>query len=166
MSGVSTDSITLGCLLLGDDVTFAISIAPSALVDSLKEAIHAKLPHVLSGVDASTLTLWKVDIPYEARVSIAEDTLKEEDVMGPLDEISEYFQLPPPKKHIHVVVRRPQDAPQKRPGTDIDPDDFANKLVKRLREDNEERASSYAASKVSSALMQNALQHLKLLVHP
>ncbi|KAJ3334062.1 hypothetical protein HDU93_008224, partial [Gonapodya sp. JEL0774] len=141
------------------------SIDPSSSVNSLKDAIKEELSPELSDVDAYQLDLWKVDIPYEARASIAEDTLKEEDVMKPFKKVIFYFPDQGTEKHIHVIVRRPEGASQKRPG-DIDLNDFANKIVKRLREENEEKALSYQASAVSSALMQNALQHLKLLVHP
>ncbi|KXS16981.1 hypothetical protein M427DRAFT_30801 [Gonapodya prolifera JEL478] len=103
---MATSTITLACLLLGETVPFEVFIDPSSSVNNLKKAIKKELAHSLSGVDAFTLALWKVNIPYAARASITEDTLKEEDVMGPLDEISEYFQLPPPKKHIHVIMDR------------------------------------------------------------
>ncbi|KXS08883.1 hypothetical protein M427DRAFT_39856 [Gonapodya prolifera JEL478] len=162
---MAASTITLACLLLGKNVPFEVSVAPSSSVDSLKEAIKAKLSHSLSGVDASTLELCKVDVPYAARASIKEDTLKEEDVMEPLKKVSFYFPDQGSEEHIRVVVRRPQGAPQKRP-VDIDLDDFANELVKRLREDNEEKAASFPASEVSSAVMTKAMQHLKLMELP
>ncbi|KAJ3334061.1 hypothetical protein HDU93_008223 [Gonapodya sp. JEL0774] len=103
-----TTKITLNFLLLGEKNPFEVRITPTASVNSLKEAIKAKMSRTLSDVDAYQLDLWKVNISYAARASITEDSLKEADVMGALDEISEYFQEPPAKKHIHVVVRRPQ----------------------------------------------------------
>ncbi|KAJ3329765.1 hypothetical protein HDU93_000787, partial [Gonapodya sp. JEL0774] len=96
-STVAASTITLACLLLGENVPFVVSIAPSLSVDSLKTAIKEELTPKLSDIAANNLELWKVDVPYAARASITEDTLKEEDVMGPLDETSEYFQVPLPK---------------------------------------------------------------------
>ncbi|KXS14994.1 hypothetical protein M427DRAFT_32712 [Gonapodya prolifera JEL478] len=103
---MASSTIRLACLLLGENVTFEVSIVPSSSVDSLKEAIKAKLTPKLSEIAASDLELWKANIAYAARASIREESLRKEDVMEPLDEISEYFRLPPPKKHIHVIMDR------------------------------------------------------------
>ncbi|KXS14987.1 hypothetical protein M427DRAFT_57132, partial [Gonapodya prolifera JEL478] len=127
---MAASTIILACLLLGENVPFEVSVAPSSSVDSLKEAIKAKLTPKLSEIAANDLELWKVDVPYAARASITEDTLKEADAMGPLDEISEYFQLPPPKKHIHVVVRRPRES--QRPTLPSDSSGIA--LAQRIEE--------------------------------
>ncbi|KXS16949.1 hypothetical protein M427DRAFT_30779 [Gonapodya prolifera JEL478] len=143
---MAASTITLACLLLGETVPFEVFIDPSSSVNTLKKAIKKELAHSLSGVDAYTLALWKVNIPYAARASITEDTLKEEDVMGPLKKVSFYFPDQGSEEHIRVVVRRPQ--------------------VKRLREDNEEKAASFPASEVSSAVMTKAMQHLKLMELP
>ncbi|KAJ3301002.1 hypothetical protein HDU93_006981, partial [Gonapodya sp. JEL0774] len=121
----------------------------------------------LSDIAAKDLELWKVDVPYTARASITEESLKEEDVMGPLDLISEYFQSPLSPKHIHVVVRRPPGVSRKRVGIDLD--DLVDRVVKRLREENEEKAASFPASEVSYAIITKAMWHLKLMelpVHP
>ncbi|KAJ3309615.1 hypothetical protein HDU93_005500, partial [Gonapodya sp. JEL0774] len=105
---MAASTITLACILLGENSPFEVSIDPSSSVYSLKKTIRAELSRKLSEIAAMNLELWKVDIPYEARASITDDSLKEADVMGALDKISEYFQEPTAKEHIHVVVRRPQ----------------------------------------------------------
>ncbi|KAJ3344035.1 hypothetical protein HDU93_003198 [Gonapodya sp. JEL0774] len=105
---MSAGMITLGCLLLDDDVAFEVSVAPSASVDSLRKAIKAELSVLLSSVDASTLNLWKVNVPYTGRASIKEKTLKKEDLMEPFKRVGFYFSNVLTEEHIHVVVRRPQ----------------------------------------------------------
>ncbi|KAJ3318432.1 hypothetical protein HDU93_003889, partial [Gonapodya sp. JEL0774] len=109
---MASAEITLACLLLGEKRPFAVRIdmaaKPPPIVDDLKEAIKAKQAQALSGIDAANLDLWQVNVPYTERATIREEAFKEEDAMGPLEEISTYFELPLPKEHIHVVARRPQ----------------------------------------------------------
>ncbi|KXS11509.1 hypothetical protein M427DRAFT_60538, partial [Gonapodya prolifera JEL478] len=105
---ISGDKIILGCLLTDDNLYFEVSTQPSESVYALKDAIKAELSPELDDIPASRLRLWKVIVPYSARAFIKEETLKEEDEMEPVKEISHYFpQTPLPKKHIHVVVCRP-----------------------------------------------------------
>lgn len=101
-------TITLGCLLLGEKSPFEVSTALSASVDSLKEAIKAKLSPELSDIAASKLDLWKVNVPFFARATIRDNALNEEDAMQPLKKVKFYFSGLLEEEHIHVVVRRPQ----------------------------------------------------------
>ncbi|KAJ3332817.1 hypothetical protein HDU93_008920, partial [Gonapodya sp. JEL0774] len=105
---MAASKITLACILLGENLPFEVSIDPSSSVNSLKDAIMEELSPSLSDVDAYQLDLWKVDIPYEARASISEDTLKEEDVMKPFKKVNFYFPDQGTEEHIRLVVRRPQ----------------------------------------------------------
>ncbi|KXS10961.1 hypothetical protein M427DRAFT_36429 [Gonapodya prolifera JEL478] len=106
---MAASTITLACLLLGENVPFEASIDPSSSVNTLKKVIKAELTPKLSEIAANDLKLWKVDVPYAARASITEDTLKEEGVMEPLKKISFYFPDQGSEEHIRVVVRRPQE---------------------------------------------------------
>ena len=131
-----SDQITLFCWVIDSSSTapFSVSISASETVDGLKDAIKAKKGHELGDFDADALTLWKVgtccsvaachmlitifrlllkvSIPFNSsnramfEEQVSTTTLKDEDSLSPVDELSDIFPSIE-RKHVHVLVRRP-----------------------------------------------------------
>ncbi|KAF9315303.1 hypothetical protein BG003_003172 [Podila horticola] len=100
--------MTLFCLVDGESTPFPVEIESTKTIGELKKAIKAEKVNDFSDVDADKLTLWKVSIsvlPKKERkeISLADIPSKEE-----TDDVSDVFKEQPPKKTIHIIVRRSQ----------------------------------------------------------
>lgn len=112
-----TSDIRLNCLVWGDypDLrTFSVEVKNTYNIDKLRDLIKGKKRQTFIETDANKLVLWKVNIPlYQQNDTLTalqsnpwaniKDTL-EGSVMGVLNDISEYFEISPPKKNIHIIV--------------------------------------------------------------
>ena len=105
----------LFCLINGDspaEHTFPVKILNTETVGDLKIAIKAINSIAFANIDAATLTLWKVNIPYED-----EDRFKHLDFednksdsierLIALKMLEKYFPEDPAGEHIHIIVKRP-----------------------------------------------------------
>jgi hypothetical protein len=108
---MSDPDLTIFCWILGDhfEHVFPVKISRNKVVCALKEAIKAETPRGLKDIDADTLILYNVSIPYSPKLAdvVAASEL-DKSRLNPLDELSEVFANELPRKHIHVVVEVPQ----------------------------------------------------------
>ncbi|KAG0332554.1 hypothetical protein BG000_009916, partial [Podila horticola] len=82
---------------------------PPAIGD-LKDLIKAKKTNDFSDVDSNQLTLWRVTIPITEDDEIPillNNVISDKKKLGPADDISDVFEVRPPKKTIHIIVQRP-----------------------------------------------------------
>ncbi|PKC12117.1 hypothetical protein RhiirA5_497186 [Rhizophagus irregularis] len=102
-------SITLLCLVKGNTLanTFPVDINKDQLVGHLKEAIKVKKQNDFAGVDADKLKLWKVMIPGDQDDQLRNLILQDSDELLAINDIGDYWPTPPPKKHIHIIVKLP-----------------------------------------------------------
>ncbi|KAF9180525.1 hypothetical protein BGZ50_006168 [Haplosporangium sp. Z 11] len=89
---------------------FSVKVPSSDTVNDLKEPIKNKKLVDFEHVDANNLTLWHVAHPiiaankHQSALLNAIDSLTE---LDPTDDIADVFTETPPKKTIHVIIRRP-----------------------------------------------------------
>ncbi|GBC30661.2 kinase-like domain-containing protein [Rhizophagus irregularis DAOM 181602=DAOM 197198] len=102
-------SITLLCLVKGNTLAnaFPVDINKDQLVGHLKEAIKVKKQNDFAGVDADKLKLWKVMIPSDQDDQLRNLILQNSDELLAINDIGDYWPTPPPKKHIHIIVKLP-----------------------------------------------------------
>ena|SRR5258707_7704073 len=107
---MSDSNLTILCWILGDQYehVFGVKISRNEIVDALKDAIKAKRQNFLKDIDATSLILYKVTIPYtelaEHATALSGPKLK----LG--KELSEVFVNGLLREHVHVVVEIPSGA--------------------------------------------------------
>ena len=108
---VAIPSMSLNCWVRGQglNTVFRVEISSMALVETLKKIIKNENPASFRDIDADTLSLYKVTIPFDDRV---EETVQglilcQEDLLQPLETPSHYFPEAPLDEHIHLVVVAP-----------------------------------------------------------
>ncbi len=57
---MSDDTYTLFCFVQGDNNAFPVTVPLKTFIGELKKEIKEEKSNFLGGVDASSLTLWKV----------------------------------------------------------------------------------------------------------
>ncbi|KAI1315757.1 hypothetical protein EDD11_000407 [Mortierella claussenii] len=112
MPAWAKNDLCLFCLVDGETPSsaFSIRIPLDNTVDDLKDLIKAKQSPAFNDVVASKLTLWHVSIAFGSVDRHAPIILDEHGIateLNPTDDISEVFNIPLPKKTIHVIVQRP-----------------------------------------------------------
>ena len=100
--------IKLFCWIFGDRKSFPVKISPDETVGDLKEAIVAKNPNRLQGIDAVSLRLWKKEISDEEKDGLQLSDLNDNDELDATFQVDDYFECTPPKRKIHIVVRTPE----------------------------------------------------------
>ncbi|KAG2030089.1 hypothetical protein BDR03DRAFT_836781, partial [Suillus americanus] len=85
----------LNCIVLGDDPNhiFPVNIAQTQTVGDLKDLIKDKTKRQFDLVEAKSLELWKVDLPFDEKIehnlsSLTFDTKKS---LSPVSEMLEVF---------------------------------------------------------------------------
>ena len=93
--------------MLGDDVEeiFNVTIQKNKTVSSLREAIKEKNPISLRDVEAKRLRLWAVSMPNV--VALAKGYRPHKVPLSPMALLSEIFQMPVQRNHLHVIVDVP-----------------------------------------------------------
>jgi hypothetical protein len=107
---VMAATLKLNCWVLGDNVSqvFPIKIANTESVGTLKEAVKDKNSESFHNVDACSLTLWKVSIPKDRlQQSLANLDVTDATSLLSMDDLDDIFSDEPPRKHLHIVVKRP-----------------------------------------------------------
>ncbi|KAG1724833.1 hypothetical protein EDD22DRAFT_751449, partial [Suillus occidentalis] len=100
----------LCCWIRGTEIheCFTVKISPLETIDTLKVMIKAS---DTSGMPASALRLYKphdpVAEPYEANLGRLQLSSHEAPLL-PSRQISDLFEEPPPKGHIHIIVDAPK----------------------------------------------------------
>ena len=109
-------NITLNCLVNGESTNnvFPVDIdtGENKLVGNLKEFIKEKKRNAFRSVDASDLTLWKVNIPVDDEEALADLALEDNEEEGvqklnPTWKIRKAFPDEPKEKHVHIIIKRP-----------------------------------------------------------
>ena len=108
-----SNTVILYCLVYGESIdrTFPVEIGTEMSVDQLKDLIKEKKSPEFNDIAADKLTLWKVNIPYNAE-ALRALTLKDDAERGiqnrpPVWKISKAFPDEPAEESIHVIVERP-----------------------------------------------------------
>ncbi|KAG9064270.1 hypothetical protein KI688_003458 [Linnemannia hyalina] len=105
--------LSLLCLVDGDPISKAFELAtPSAdTFRQLRSTIHLSKPIWFKDLEAEDLTLWHVSIPIvpanKHRPILLNEFLESATELDPIDDVSDVFPKAPPKKTIHIIVRRP-----------------------------------------------------------
>ncbi|RHZ86862.1 hypothetical protein Glove_43g17 [Diversispora epigaea] len=116
------DTITLGCLVEGDDPFdnyFEVEINKTSTVSVLKKVIKNEKENTFATIDANQLKLWNVNVslsvPNEKLnvltnrdLAVIEQRLEGKKLLASND-IQDYFNEQPTKKHIHILVERPPE---------------------------------------------------------
>jgi hypothetical protein len=71
--------------------------------------IKEKKNHSFRDADADSLVLWKVSIPVDRSLkqNIGNHSFADEDLLSPVDELSEVFSEGLSQKHLHIVIKAP-----------------------------------------------------------
>ncbi|KAG0047173.1 hypothetical protein BGZ89_005029, partial [Linnemannia elongata] len=108
-----TDNLlTLFCLLDGETTSnaFSVKIPSSDTIDDLKKLIKVEQSPDFDDIAANNLTLWHVAHPVIAANKhnpILLSAIDSPTELDPTDDISDVFLEAPPKKTIHIIVKRP-----------------------------------------------------------
>jgi hypothetical protein len=101
---------TLLCYVRGDDYkqVFEVNIGDHESIDALKDAIKKK-SQTFHDVDAGSLVLWNVLVPFNRRLKeeVEQLALVEDESLPPLDILSEVFPMGLEKRNVHIVIERP-----------------------------------------------------------
>jgi len=108
---MSGSMLTLNCLVFGEDEgrIFPVEIRNDKSVGSLKQAIKENKKAAFGSVDADTLDLWNVSIPYDDSF---EENLKNIDLskkrpLSPRQKLSTHFNVEFRDDCLAIVVRAP-----------------------------------------------------------
>ncbi|KAF9212624.1 hypothetical protein BGZ59_006513 [Podila verticillata] len=111
---MTDNCLSLFCLVDGGSVSnvFPVKLSPDDFIGDLKKLIKVEKTNDLSDVNADKLTLWHVSIPItddndEVPILLNDVTCDKKKKLGPAIEISEVFEVQPPKKTIHIIVQQP-----------------------------------------------------------
>ncbi|OQS04562.1 hypothetical protein THRCLA_20851 [Thraustotheca clavata] len=104
--------VKLMCAVVGEESPFSIKIATNKTVDELKDEIKIKIMHPFAAKDLKLYLAikdsnWFANKNlYEVNLAASNDIscMSQFKLMDPMDDISDYFDGNPPKKHIHVLV--------------------------------------------------------------
>ncbi|KAN0103607.1 hypothetical protein V8E52_011816, partial [Russula decolorans] len=92
------------CYVEGDNTLFPVTASSTASIDSLKNTIKVAKNNFLQRFDASDLTLMKMPRQTDAgEYQLPPNGLK----LNAMEEISDVWSEPPPKRHLHLYVTVP-----------------------------------------------------------
>ena len=97
--------LSLNCFVLGEtrhDI-FTVEINAAKNVSTLKEFIKKKNKHAFQHIDAKTLMLWKVFMPYSDINALAEPLASE--ALIPVKKLSEIFPNHEVGENIDVIIK-------------------------------------------------------------
>ncbi|KAF8939336.1 hypothetical protein BGZ58_010047 [Dissophora ornata] len=104
-------TLTLFCLISGELASnaFPVKISSDETVGQLKKAIIAENPNAFGNMDAKNLALWRVTVPVVAgNIAVRLDAIDQKEELLPTDYLSDVFEEAPPKKAIHIIIKRPK----------------------------------------------------------
>ncbi|KIL60852.1 hypothetical protein M378DRAFT_905153 [Amanita muscaria Koide BX008] len=105
---------SLWCLVDGESKPFTIVVNMNNTMDELRREIKLE-KKALGGVDTSDLALWKLNDPVLVKpdstlaTRIGSLGTNSSVVLESTDTVSDVFPRPPSKKHLYVIVKRPDD---------------------------------------------------------
>ena len=105
---VHSKMLVLNCLVLGEapENTFPVEIDATKSVGSLKKSIKEEKTHAFQHVDANTLTLWKVSIPYSDINTLGE--LPAGEALIPVKKLCTIFPNHEVRENIDVIIKPPE----------------------------------------------------------
>jgi hypothetical protein len=100
--------LEINCLVRGEPRSniFPVKIAGTESVGALKDAIKEKKQLAFQHVDADTLVLRKVSLPFDDRLEEIVRNFDGGEPLSPIDKLSEVFSNVA-DSHLHIVVGRP-----------------------------------------------------------
>ena len=100
--------LALNCLVLGETLhnIFTVEIDAAKNVGTLKKSIKKEKKHTFRHVDADTLMLWKVSMPYRNINALAERPAGE--ALIPVKKLSKIFPNHKVGKNIDVIIMPPE----------------------------------------------------------
>ncbi|KAF9219577.1 hypothetical protein BS17DRAFT_668808, partial [Gyrodon lividus] len=109
---VSTPSsyMALNCWVRGDTLNniFPVKISSTETIGAVKKAIKNEKPVGFRDVDPNDLVLYNVSVPVDGDLKETSRALSpHEDVLGPLQTLSDIFTELPLQGHLHIVVEVP-----------------------------------------------------------
>jgi hypothetical protein len=111
---IMSDALELNCFALGDspDNIFTVKILRTKSVGTLKDAIKEKKGPAFRHVDASSLELWKVDLPGDGSLlaELEQFSFDDKTSLWPLNRVSDIFKDVPVESRVHIVVRCPRQS--------------------------------------------------------
>ncbi|KAF8501599.1 hypothetical protein F5888DRAFT_1248949 [Russula emetica] len=122
----------LWCHVEGDSTAFPLSASSSLYIGQLKDVVKEKRSDVLQRVDASSLTLWKVQVDVDldevddAGAGQYQLDAKDRRQLRVKEKLFEVWPEPPRDDQLHVFISLPQ------PGLDPDAYDIF-KVIRNLR---------------------------------
>jgi hypothetical protein len=103
--------LILVCYVRGDDwnQAFHIKIGKSEPVSALKKAIKEEKRPKFDEIPADSLSLWKVSVQYSKTLEKDVEALNlvDDDLLQPLDTLSDIFSSDLEKKSVHIIINRP-----------------------------------------------------------
>ncbi|KAG2335302.1 hypothetical protein BDR05DRAFT_624489 [Suillus weaverae] len=113
---VSSEPLHLNCIVFGDDPThiFPVSVAQTRTVGDLRKVIKEEKKRAFRDVDADSLKLWKVNLPFNDALKHTLETLElaHEKELSPVDGMLEVFGSVLQHKRLHIVIQPlPADDP-------------------------------------------------------
>ena len=86
---------------------FGVNIGNEESVSDLKKAIKAKRAQLFSNVDAASIVIWNVSIPYNSTLTDNVDKLRLGDPLLPVHKLSVIFSKPLIEQHAHIIIGPP-----------------------------------------------------------
>ncbi|KAF8323654.1 hypothetical protein F5887DRAFT_903271 [Amanita rubescens] len=113
--------LQLNCYVKGEPFkqAFEVKIGNDESVAALKGAIKAERAQTFSNVDAASIVLWNISIPYNPTLADNVDKLHLDDdglpqvsdqyiqSLSPLRKLSDIFSKPPIEEHVHIIIKPP-----------------------------------------------------------
>jgi Crinkler effector protein N-terminal domain len=110
---MSDSHLSINCWILGHgyEEVFSVEISEDKNVDALRQAIKTESQNTLSAIDAVSLILYKVSIPYSPQLAEHAAALGVNKLrLMPLDKLSKVFENGLVDAHVHVIVEIPSGA--------------------------------------------------------
>ena len=102
--------LKLNCFVQGEvaNQVFSVRIANNNLIGALRDIIKDENPESFHDIDAGSLVLYKISIPFSCfDESVIEVELEDKEALSPVDRLSKNFVVPPKDGNIHIIVHLP-----------------------------------------------------------
>ncbi|EKM75545.1 hypothetical protein AGABI1DRAFT_109310 [Agaricus bisporus var. burnettii JB137-S8] len=150
--------LSLFCYVRGESHknVFLVKIEDGDTVDGLRKAIKTEKSPSFNDIDASSLFLWKVSLPYSQNIKEdVERHLVGKKPLDPVDDISDLFPLPLEKRTVYVVIDRPAVGTQQ----DLSGENPAEKAHQKLIHDAKDAPAPSSVSNSAAIFLQEQIVH-------
>jgi hypothetical protein len=106
-----TSTFTLFCYVRGEESrrVFEVDIGKQKSVAALKKAIKEEKSQAFRDIDADSLVLWNVSVPFNRSLkgNVEQLSLVDDESLQPPDILVDVFPSGLEKRSVHIVVKRP-----------------------------------------------------------